>query len=434
MAKKKKKTNTQAQQKVQAAQHKKQYMERLRKLCTIIGNGESLFDLLPPYILRAIYDNRGVAPKIKVAKDAKITKRFVKIMYCHLENDLKNVQIDLLIPEIEYKVSLVDYYQVVLSLEGILSSPVCIFNKREKFDAFLSKSNERFDSYEERFTFLISYACLSYSDLSKRIMYTFTYDAYRPAIGADKYAGLFYQVITIGVCPLVLRYVAVHGESRPVVQVGEVIYTDEDVPTLRPITISLRRLHIKDPSGTKKIPVYVQQHAIDRILQRTCSSVPGGAVSLVSGAFVNKNKIVCEGEKYLVECGWGDVKIGYLVCMYIDNIFVVLTFLLITHSSTPEGRKLAKITGLKRDDLTFLAIDDLKTLVNSDITNDPRIIKIFVDAGCESILQINYDLHVNGYYEWLWDESKQDTELSKLIAEYIQLGDSDEEYFENEPG
>jgi hypothetical protein len=116
---------------------------------------------------------------------------------------------------------------------------------------------------------------------------------------------------------------------------------------------------------------------------------------------------------------------------FVDGIFVVLTFLLITHSNTPEGRKLTELTGLQRQDISFLAIDDLKTLINSDIRYDERIAQIFLEAGCESILDMNFQVSI-GDFEWLWDDAKQNSELSKLIAEYIQLGDSDEEYYESE--
>ncbi|MDR2119650.1 MAG: hypothetical protein LBP64_02070, partial [Tannerella sp.] len=132
-----------------------------------------------------------------------------------------------------------------------------------------------------------------------------------------------------------------------------------------------------------------------------------------------------------VECYYYEFKIGYFVARIIDGMFVILTFLLITHSSTPEGRKLSQLTGLKRDDIKFLAIDDLKTLINSDIIYDDRISRIFTEAGCESILEMNSEVSMGDFY-WLWDASKQNSELSKLIAEYIQLGDEDEDYFENE--
>jgi hypothetical protein len=431
MAKKKKKSNLHAQQKAVMAQHKKLYIERLRKLCSYISNDEPLFDILPYYVQRAIYEIRGVTLKIKVDKDVKITKRFVKILYCHLESEMKEKYIDLMIPGLDKKINLVDYYQVILPLETILSLKVCAFSGKEKFNNFCMNMNERYDRYEKTIMQIIHEACSRYCDLSKHSLYTFSYDVYRTTIDSEAYCGLYYQVITIGIKSLNIRHVDIRGNRRPVVQVGEINYY-MDFPYLNPTTVSLRQLYIKDPSGNNKIPVYIQQHAVDRIMQRACCVAPGLVPSLIHNAFINKNRILVEGDRYLIECYMDTIKIGYLVGMLVDKIFVILTFLLITHSSTPEGRKLSKLTGLQRDDMSFLAIDDLKTLVNSDITQDPRIAKIFIDAGCESILQMNYDLHTKGSYYWMRDDTKQDTELSKLIAEYIQLGASDEEYFENE--
>ncbi|MDR1223338.1 MAG: hypothetical protein LBL07_10755 [Tannerella sp.] len=95
MAKKKKKINLHVQQKLQTAHFKKLYMGRLRKLCTLIGNGEPLFDLLSQRILEAIYANRGITIRIRVADNVKLTKRFIKIMYCHLENEMKETFVTL---------------------------------------------------------------------------------------------------------------------------------------------------------------------------------------------------------------------------------------------------------------------------------------------------------------------------------------------------
>jgi hypothetical protein len=431
MAKKKKKVNLQAQQKLQAVQHRKQYIERLRKFCTMIGNGEPLFDLLPHYLLTAIYENRGIMPKLKVAKDTKITKRFIKIMYCHLEKEIKEKYIDLIMPSITHKVNLVDYYQVILPLESVLASETCIFTGKEKFSALYEKMDERYAKYVEAFVYIIHCACFHYCDLSKHSLYTFTYDIFRSSAGVEQYTGFLYQIITLGLYPLDVCYVNIHGDRRPVVRTGEIKH-NKNVSTFAPTTVSLRRLYIKDPSGRKEIPVYVQQHAVNRTMQRACCTVPGSVPALIHEAFFRKYKIICEGDRYLIECWSNNVKIGYFVGMYIDGIFVILTFLLITHSSTPEGRKLSRLTGLQRDDMKYLAIDDLKTLVNSDISQDQRMREIFIKAGCESILQMNFELHAYGYYEWLQDDTKQNTELSKLIAEYIHLGASDEEYFENE--
>lgn len=434
MAKKKKKVNLHAQQKLQAAQHKKLFMERLRKICTQIGNGEPLFDLLPPYIRDAIYMNRSATLKFKVEQGAKITKRFVKILYRHVEESMGSKFMELKIADTVIRVNLVDYRQLVFPLESVLiNTPK--FPGKEKFDALLCVDlDKRYEKYYNDFANIIHGACYTYCDLSKRALYTYTLDAghTKTVIDHKSYTGMFYQTITLDLYPLDVRYVTIDGNRRPVVQIGEMLHK-QNISGLRPTEVPLKRLRIKDPAGNTKIPVYVQQHAIDRTMQRACCVFPGSAISLIDKAFKDENKIIREGgNRYLVECYEYDIKIGYFVGMFIDGIFVVRTFLLITHSSTPEGRKLAELTGLQRDDISFLAIDDLKTLINSDIVEDKRIMRIFLEAGCESILDMNFQLNVYGDYYWLRDETKQNSELSKLIAEYIQMGDTDEEYFVNE--
>jgi hypothetical protein len=432
MAKNKKKVQSHAQQKLQAVQHKKQYMERLRKFCTIIGCGKPLFDLLPPYAREAVYDNRGTTPKIRVEKGAKITKRLVRIMYAHMEKEIKSKMMELMIPDMPHYVNLTDYYQLVLPLEGVLASGPP-FRGKEHFDAFCLRMDDRYAKYYTDLGYIIHCACFAYCDLSKRAMYTFKFDVERAStvVGHKTRTGLFRQIITLGLYPLDIRYVTIHGDRRPVVQTGEVKHKD-NVSEFVPTTVPLKRLHVKDPTGHAEIPVYVQQHAVDRTMQRACCVFPGSVLSLINQAFTHERKIIREsGDRYLVECYLYEIKIGYFVGMLIDGIFVIRTFLLLTHSGTPEGRKLTELTGLQRSDISFLNIDDLKTLINSDIADDERIAQIFVDAGCESILKMNFQLSI-GEYDWLWDDAKQESELSKLIAEYIRLGDTDEEYFENE--
>ncbi|MDR2692524.1 MAG: hypothetical protein LBB73_09630 [Dysgonamonadaceae bacterium] len=433
MSRKKKKVNLYAQQKLQAVQHKKQFMERLRRICMLIGDGESLFDLLPAYIRDTLYEVRNITLKIRVEKGTKITKRFVKILYGHVEQEMKSKMMDLMIAGAVKQVNLAEYHQLIYPLEIILAN--CPeFTGKEKFNAFYLNWQERNKKFYQELICVIHNACYTYCDLSKRALYTYTFEVERTRILHDNkyYDGKGYHIITLGLYPLDVRYVTIDGNRRPVVQVGEIIH-NQNTSELRPTTVPLKRLRPKDPDGRRKIPVYVQQHAVDRIMQRAYCVFPGSVPSLIDKAFLDKRKIIREGNnRYLVECYSFEIKIGYFVGMFIDGIFVILTFLLLTHSGTPEGRKLAELTGLQRDDISFLAIDDLKTLINSDLMSDERITQIFIDAGCESILDMNFQLNVYGDYPWLQDETKQNSELSKLIAEYIQQGDTDEEYFENE--
>jgi hypothetical protein len=427
MAKKKKKVNTSVQQKVQAAQHRKTFMERLRKFCEMISGDEPLFDILSTKVLDTIYYYRSISIKFKVAEGAKITKRFVRIMYSHVENEMKTKMIDIKVGDVTKRVNLADYYQIVFPLETVLTAETCPFRGKEKFSAFCADAIERYETYVVAFANILHSACFAYGNLSIRTLYTFSLDSHWSP------DGLFYQIVTLGVYNLKIRYVEINKERRPVVQMGEIKH-NKNVSTLNATTVPVERLTANSSDefkGMKELPVYVQQHAVNRTMQRACCTYPGSVPSLIHRAFIENRKIIRQGDKFFVECYYYEFKIGYFVARVIGRMFVILTFLLITHSSTPEGRKLSQLTGLKRDDIAFLAIDDLKTLINSDIIYDERISQIFYDAGCESILEMNSDVSI-GDFEWLWDEAKQNSELSKLIAEYIQLGDKDEDYFENE--
>ncbi|MDR0700358.1 MAG: hypothetical protein LBG28_14260 [Tannerella sp.] len=147
MAKNKKKVNTQAQQKLQAVQHKKLFMEQLRAVCTLIGNGEPLFDVLPQFLRDVIYETRGGTFKIRVETGAKITKRLVKIMHGHIEKEMKAKWIDLMIPDLKKHVNLMDYYQMVYPLDLVLANYHGTFVWREKFDTFCLNLEDRYGRY-----------------------------------------------------------------------------------------------------------------------------------------------------------------------------------------------------------------------------------------------------------------------------------------------
>ncbi|MDR2139274.1 MAG: hypothetical protein LBP50_06985, partial [Tannerella sp.] len=330
MAKKKKKINPHIQ-KVQAAQHKKAFMERLRKFCALMSEDEPLFNLLPQIALDTIYNYRCMSIKIKVAEGAKITKRFVRIMYSHIEDEMKKKWITVSFGNVEKKVDLLDFYQVVFPLESVLLSSNCPPRWKEKFGISCAEAEERYETYARQLVNIIHAACYTYCNLSTRRLYTFTFDASRSP------AGLFIQIVTLGIYTLDIRYVEINRERRPVIQVGEIRHS-YGVSSLKPTTVSLKKLPVNSIKGMKELPVYIQQHAVNRTMQRACCMYPGTVPWLIQSAFSKNRKIIREGDKFLVECYYYEFKIGYFVARIIDGMFVILTFLLITHSSTPEGR------------------------------------------------------------------------------------------------
>jgi hypothetical protein len=427
----KKKVNQAQQQKLLSVQHRKTFMQKLRRYCIMMGD-ESMFDLIPEYLRNIIYDNRGVSCKINVEEGAKVTKRFVKILYAHINEQVRWETIEIL-PDSHRKVNLFDYFQVLFPLEGVLrqESDRAHFKGEEQFRELRDASLENIQTYNRKIIYIIYCACYAFCDLSKRCLYTFTYNLKNDSLDRNCGDLLKRQLVTIGTLPLDERHVKINGEWRPVCLVGEVRH-NYNISTIEPAEVLLRRLRIPGAEPDEKAPVYIQQHAVERIMKRAYCTFPGTVGSLVFKAFSNKRRIISSGKnRYLIECYYEDVKIGYFSAVYVDGILVILTFLLITHSGTPEGKKLEQLTGLQKSDHIYLAMDDLRSLANSDIIYNDDVQKIFIEAGCESLLELCRRVQFGFEYDWLWETETQSKNLSKMIREYIRLGADDEDYFVN---
>ncbi|MDR2138084.1 MAG: hypothetical protein LBP50_00805 [Tannerella sp.] len=427
----KKKVNIHAQHKLQAAQRKNVYMQKLRYYCTVIGDA-SWQHILPKPVMEIIYGLRGGPFKIRVAKGEKITKRFVKMLYTYINDEMKSNTLNLF-SEGDKKVSLSDYYQYIYPIETICFTKDLLFKGKEKFDAFHACSDRRYEEYLYYTTQIISCICSALNDLNKRCLYTFVYDkVIHTERLPENSESLKYQLVTIATRPLEVRQVKIGEEKRLVCQVGEIVH-DFDQSTFIPAEAPLRYLKIPGAKAGEKAPVYIQQHAIDRIMQRAYCSYPSVVLLIISRTFMDKRRIISTGKnQYLIECFYEDLKIGYFAATYVDGILVIRTFLIITHSGTPEGKKLEALTGLQKKDKTYLAIDDLRTLANSDIIDDEEIRELFIKAGCESILELCRRVKNGWEYLLSLDKTTQNGELSKLLHEYIQLGAKDEEYFVND--
>ncbi|MDR1170081.1 MAG: hypothetical protein LBK97_04515 [Prevotellaceae bacterium] len=429
MAKKKKKVNLHAQQKIQSAHIRKLYMERLRKLCKLIGNGEQLFDLLPQNVLDAIYKSRGAALCIRVEDGVKITKRFIKMMYCNLEHKMKEELIELMQqPDGVVHVNLFDYYQVVLPLEFILRAKEWPFKGKEKFEAFCVTYVERFTEGFEKFMCINRVACLRYSSISRRIIYTCRYELYNAETVRKRQSFVMTYGVLLGICRPEMRYVDICGERCQIFQSIDIDY-DNNVPFADPTTIAMKRLNKKESSDKKTLPVYIRQQAIDLVMQQVSLSTQGSVQALIHCSFEVSGKVIRESNKYLVECYYGRVKIGYFVGMIVDGLFVITSFRLITHHGTPEGREVARLVkSCNSANKDFLAVDDKNIPAELDMLagqNLPVMLNEMIED--KSIFEIG-----NKIFNWFPEDTEKDPELAKLLDEYIQLGDSDEDYYEND--
>jgi hypothetical protein len=58
---------------------------------------------------------------------------------------------------------------------------------------------------------------------------------------------------------------------------------------------------------------------------------------------------------------------------------------------TPEARRLFDALRLRRPDIEFTGLDDLRSFVNSDLADDPDLRPIFESCGCGALIQLRAD-------------------------------------------
>ena len=138
----------------------------------------------------------------------------------------------------------------------------------------------------------------------------------------------------------------------------------------------------------KPYPVYIREHAIERLLERLDTETQESIVHYLNISFEKKViKILSKGdasmEFYLL-----DKKVGYLKLGFEDSKVIIKTFLFITNSGTPEGDKLNKMLGLQKMDKQYWNIDRISVFEMSDIEANAELKNIFIEAGCNSLFEL----------------------------------------------
>jgi hypothetical protein len=444
-SKKKKSLSLAEQQKLQHAQYKNLFNEKLMHMCGLIGD-VALYHLIPPFERERIYRLRGAPLKIMAAKGAKIQKRLLEVLEKLIRQILLQQTIEL-IPDSNLRTSVGDYFSVCGALEHVLSQEDCTFTGEERFGRFLEFTDYRESQYEDAINNACQLVCSTYDDLSQKRLYSYTTNTYtafdskeQQLYALNKYAknrqmllNYFHSVdfrihndIMIDALPLDVRQVTINREKRPVVQLA-IVLPDND-PPLHGITIPLEKLNVQTQFGKLSAPVYVQQHVIIRMMERTGILVPGYCVLTMQVSFAEPVILPIGNDRFLIEYYLEALKVGYFLAELKDGLLVLRTFLFLTNSGTPEGDKLAELTHLQRADREYLSIDNLRTLANSDILEDENICRLFREAGCESILQICEKKKTDPSFMEIIGVEEQKTSLSELINEYLKPDADNEEY------
>jgi len=441
---KKKRTNNLQEQKQQKARNKKEFMTKLHYSCKVIGD-ESLYYLIPEELRSKIYMERGVI-KIQVEKGAKIQKRLVEVLEKTIKQRLMETSIELIAGS-GRTICLSDYIRVAMAMELILSKDHADeqFAGKERFNDYLAEAERRQLEYELQIRNVCTLACNIYDDISHKRLYSFAlgFDTnldqakfilhnrikhyMRPSI-LEELDFRLYHTITIGAYPLDIQQVTIKGEKRPVIQTG-MLHNPESVSSIFvPFKISGEMLNINSTFSKLMIPVYIQQHALNRIMERSGYLIPGMCKLDLTLVILAPVITRIGKNRFLIEYRMSGIKTGYLFTELIDGMLIIITFLLLTNNGTPEGDKLAELTGLGKLDKEYLMIDNLSSLASSDILESEVVCKLFRDAGCQSILDACEKMRDNHGLSWMISKEGQKNSMSELIIEYLKPDANNDEY------
>lgn len=182
----------------------------------------------------------------------------------------------------------------------------------------------------------------------------------------------------------------IDGKKRVIVRLGVPSQREIrvfDWPLFRPSELGFEGM-----DDSVAMPLYAQHHVLNRFEERT--SFPSGYVQTILTDLFTKGVprfLYYEGRS-LLECYIGKHKVGYFVITPHDGKWVVRTFLFLTNDGTPEGRKLADLTNWQRMDRKYLMVDRMDAFLAYDISGDAGLRKLFVKAGCGSLLRFADEL------------------------------------------
>jgi hypothetical protein len=455
MIKKKKKLSYGEQQKQlqqQQVQYKNLFRQKLREVCVAIGDA-TLYNLIPEVEITKLYYLRCAPLKIKVAKGAKIQKRMLDVMENAIKLEVGKTTIEMM-PGSGRGIPLTDYILAGNVLEFVLAAKTCEVREKERFDEFVKHTDSRFNFYKDTVCRVCENVCGVFGNIIERSsLYAFNFEIIRvPSAELDVQMqvvgrllsqpasitkGLqlldsldmrMHPTISIYTLPIEVKQLHVDGGNHTALQLCTVYYANGCDPELVHIRMPMKGIETGKELFEPSIPVYIQLHAVRRLIERTSCRVLWYAITQLCICAMHPVTYRLAGNKFLLKYDFEKLKVGYFLCEMVEECVLIRTFLFITNSGTPEGDKLAQLTNLQKADREYLCIDNLSTLLGSDINENEAICSLFRQAGCQSILDLSKKAEDNASLQRLFGIEKQTTSLASLLMEYLNPQADNDEY------
>jgi len=380
MAQHKKKPTRQQLQKLAKAQHRNNFFRKLKYICNTCS-GEDIYSLFPADVLEIIYENRHHSLKVYTAKDHVVPNEVSNSIKHTIAYMLKVEKATMMTngPEI----LLNDFLTIVLTIIHLFRIVQNVdFPDYRKIQAALYKFTndvENDKKVSDKFYWILQTYGFMFSDLTKSLYWM----KHQIKPFNDGASGIHNFVEIHSMVPETIS-VKIDGIERPDTRMGwAMLNTGPDWITLKPSV-----LNRNGPFAEIPVNVYVQSHAFNRMEERIDCFPPFVLHMYLYDSFRNPRVFYDHNNDPLIEFRLQGIKAGYFRVVIVEGVIVVRTFLFVTNNGTPEGRLLEKNTGLQKLDKKFLAIDKLSTFMTSDFRNNDEVRKIFLDAGCQCLLDL----------------------------------------------
>lgn len=252
---------------------------------------------------------------------------------------------------------------------------------KDKFPVFFEKYKETRIEAFSKLDEVLEFISFNYSDICKELLWL---EPERKKENGNKIdIRVFYNNYTAHFEKPETVLLDIDGKKRSIFRIG---FTRLDGITW--LTTTPKNLGRSGVMEQYPLKVYIQRHAIERIKERLGPSfVLTQYVDILTALFAKKIYDSDDGN-FLFAYTIRSKKVGYLKADIIEDKLIIRTFLFLTNNGTPEGKKLASLLGVQKEDKQYLGIDKLNTFINSDIETNTNLKMIFCQAGCGDLFEV----------------------------------------------
>jgi len=381
MQKKRKKVSDHSKQKLIYAQQRNDFYKRLSVFCKTI-TGEDVIKLIPVSDWPLLYNVRSNAATVVAEEGCQINSKKLDVVKQFFNIFLKEAVVP--IEATNKTVSIYDYYTLGISLlvylqilkddqyENAAKVKLLLGYEFGDFSHFIDIIHDKV--YEEALPFF-SIITNSYCD---------QFCSFRIDLGQPESNSRIQLKIVTKVYPIEKKEIAINGKNRSIFRIGWTFNTN----VFEWLYVTPLQLGIPSISNDFQIPVYIQMHALTRLVERLdCIHL----CTIFTSIYYSLRACVVIKEKnnFIIEYNITNVKVGYLIAIMVKGVLVIRTFLFLTCNGTPEGKRLETFIGLKKLDAKYLNMDKLSTFMSHSLGGNDELRSILKKADCLHLVELH---------------------------------------------